>query len=184
MKNLTPAVLNALKGHHSFVHLLRFNFVGLALGFTEGGHDVEFDGLVYESNGLLTEMDDITSSAEQKVGTFKVGFSAVDSTILAILSNDRQFNQLVHVTRAYLNDDGQIIPDPIHLHTFLIASHDVESDSSTAKVIVTLTSEFGNFDVKNGRRTTPASQKKHFVGDQGFYYASAAPGKTLWGSRK
>lgn len=181
MRSLSNEVLTAIKAEHQFCHLLQFDFVGVTLGFTDCGFDITYSGVNFESNGLLLGFEDVRSSNEMRVGSYKVLFTAVDPTIVAIMEGTNQVNRFVHVSRAYLDQSAKVIPAPILLHSYLITDHQIESDNKTAKIVLSMASEFANFESTSGRRSTGASQQLHFPDDKGLDFATVTTKQNRWG---
>ena len=57
----------------------------------------------------------------------------------------------------------------------------INDKEDTSTVVVKSASVFYNFDDTNGRRSTEASQKRHFPNDRGMQFASTTTQDIRWG---
>ena len=62
-----------------------------------------------------------------------------------------------------------------------IKNFTINDQMDTSTVNIRSASVFYNFDDNNGRRTTEASQQRHYPSDKGFQYASTTTQDIRWG---
>lgn len=181
MISVTPAVASALAGDHVFAHLLKFEFSSGAVCFTDAGYDISWNGDTYLANGLLLGMDAPKFTSELRVGETSVAFSAADQSIMAMILNESQINRYVHVYRAFLDQNMQVIPNPIFLHSWLITDASTSTERKEAEIEVSMASEWADFEAARGRRTTDSSQRRFYPTDRGLEFATQVKKDIKWG---
>lgn len=182
MLQITNDVAAALAGEHSYCHLVKLELANdVTLRLTDSGIDIDFNGELYESNGLLLGMDAPTFNAELRIGEISLAFTAADQSVVALMLGVNQINRYAHIYRAYLNDQGQVIPNPILLHSWLINAPDVSDSKDDSQITVPLTSEWADFEAPRGRRSTDANQRRFFPNDKGLEFASQVKKDLKWG---
>lgn len=182
MLQITPQVAAALAGEHNYCHLIRLELANnVNIRLTDCGYPVNWNGEVFEANGILLGMDPPQFSSELRIGEVSLAFTAVDQSMVALMLGVNQINRYAHMFRAYLTDQGQVIPDPILLHTWLINAPDVSDSKDDTQVTVPLVSEWADFEAPRGRRSTDASQRRFFPTDKGLEFASQVKKDLKWG---
>lgn len=182
MITITPQVAAALAGDHDYCHLIRIELANnTVLRFTDSGFDINWQGETFNANGLLLGLDDPSFTSELRIGEISLSFTAADQSIVALMLGTNQINRPVYIYRAYLNPFGQIIPDPILLHAWLITSSDVSDDTDSATCTVRMASEWADFEAPRGRRTTQNSQVRFYPQDKGLEFATQVKKDIKWG---
>ena len=182
MLQLTTQVAAAIAGDHDYCHLIRLELANnTIIRLTDAGFDINWNGETFDANGLLLGMDAPKFTIDIRVGEISLAFTAADQSMVALLLGSNQINRYVYVYRAYLNSQGQVIPDPILLHTWLITSFDVSDSKGSAQITVSMASEWADFEKPAGRRSTDASQQRIYPGDKGMEYAGQVKKDLKWG---
>jgi hypothetical protein len=182
MLQITNDVAAALAGEHSYCHLVKLELANdVTIRLTDSGIDIDLNGELYEHNGLLLGMDAPTFNAELRIGEISLAFTAADQSVVALMLGVNQINRYAHIYRAYLNDQGQVIPNPILLHSWLINAPDVSDSKDDSQITVPLTSEWADFEAPRGRRSTDANQRRFFPTDKGLEFASQVKKDLKWG---
>jgi len=182
MLSVTSQVAAAIAGGADYCHLLRLEFAdNTTIRLTDCGYEVDWSGEIFESNGMLLGMDSPTFTAELRIGEIGLAFSAADQSVVALMLGKNQINRYCHIYRAYLTDQGQVIPNPVLLHTWLVTGSDVSDGNGTSQITVNMASEFADFEAPRGRRSTDASQQRFFPGDKGLEFAAQVRKDLKWG---
>lgn len=182
MLQISSQLAAAIAGDHDYCHLIRMELANnTILRFTDAGFDINFNGETFDANGLLIGMDAPTFNTQLRVGEIQLGFSAADQSIVALMLGQNQINRYVYVYRAYLSDQGVVIPDPLLLHTWLITASDVSDGKGTADCSVAMASEWADFEKPAGRRSTDASQQRIYPGDKGMEFSGQIKKDLKWG---
>lgn len=181
MLQITPQVGVALAGSHNYCHLIRLELAGVTIRLTDAGFDIDWAGEVFNANGLLLGMDAPTFSSDLRVGEISLAFTAADQSLVALMLSKNQINRYVYVYRAYLNGQGQVIPSPILLHTWLITGFDNSDSKGSSQITVSMASEWADFEKPAGRRSTDASQQRIYPADKGMEFAGQVKKDLKWG---
>lgn len=182
MLQVTPQVAAAIAGEHDYCHLIRLELANnVTLRMTDCGYTVNWQGEIFESNGLLLGMDAPTFNAELRIGEIGLAFTAADQSIVALMTGVNQINRYAYIFRAFLTDGGEVIPDPILLHTWLLNAPDVSDSKGESQITTPLTSEWADFEAPRGRRSTDASQRRFFQTDKGLEFAAQVKKDLKWG---
>lgn len=181
MLDVTPQVAVAIAGKHEFCHLIKMELANTTIFLTDNAFPVVWLGQTYEANGLLLGMDSPSFSTEIRIGEISLAFTAADQSMVALVLGANQINRYVKIHRAYLNENGAVIPDPILLHSWLIVSPDITDQKDSAQITLALASEWADFEAVRGRRTTDNSQQRFFQGDKGFEFSALINNDLKWG---
>ncbi|MDX1538821.1 hypothetical protein [Arsukibacterium sp.] len=178
----TPQVAAAIAGDHNYCHLIRMELANnTVLRFTEAGFDIDWNGETFDANGLLLGVDAPSFNTELRIGEIGLSFTAADQSIVALMLSNNQVNRPVYIYRAYINPFGQVIPDPVLLHAWLITSTDVQDDKDSATCTVRMASEWADFEAPRGRRTTQNSQTRYYPQDKGLEFSTQVKKDIKWG---
>lgn len=182
MLQLTAQVAAVIAGDHDYCHLIRIELANSTIiRLTDAGFGVVWNGEVFDANGLLIGMDSPKFTSDIRVGEISLAFSAADQSLVALMLGTNQINRYVNVYRAFLNSQGQVIPDPVLLHTWLITSFDVSDNKKSPQISVSMASEWADFEKPAGRRSTDASQQRIYPGDKGMEFAGQVKKDLKWG---
>lgn len=183
MLNLSPQVIQHIKDGGPYCHLVELALSPSTLYFCDSSFDVIEGGHTYLGNGILRAFDAVTIRNEITVNKTKIEFTAVEQSMVAILLANNQLNRLITISRAYLNDDGTVLGKLQLMQLQVSGEPSSQSDQKTAKITLPAASIWADFDKINGRRSTTASQQKHFPNDTGHFAASEAGKEYKWGRK-
>ena len=107
--------------------------------------------------------------------------SAVDQTYVSIALSENIINADVYIYKGYLDSNNALINDPFLLFFGTIDEYAINDNTSSASLILTVTSHWGNFGKTNGRTTTDNSQKRFFSNDKGMEFAALTVRDIRWG---
>lgn len=181
---LSPAVANKLTKDFQSALICKIDFNGLTLGLTESGYDIELNGVTYLANGLLLGASNYKETAEVKVNNLTLVLSSVDQTITSLLLQNNQIGREVLISRViYDPDDHKTMLAVEEIAVGEIVSFSNGSTSSESAMSITVSSLFADWERKNGRTTTNASQQRVVPGDKGMEYANSIDKELKWGGK-
>jgi len=136
----------------------------------------------YLAQGQFVGYGNINESADLRVGTLELTFTAVDSTMVAVVLNNDYIDKRVVIYRAILNRDYSFTETDVFL-TFdgYVTGYTIKEEDKTATLILECSSQFADFERTNGRRTNPASQNLHFPTDRGMDFSPQIVKDIKWG---
>ena len=184
-RGLTTAVKNELAtGVIDPVLLIEIGF-GTPVYLTNASFDitssVSGSSRTYLSNGHLKNISGVNETNQPTKNTLSLSLSGVDQTYISIALSENIINDDVHIYRGYLDSNNALVSDPFLLFYGTIEEYKISDNTSTANLILSVTSHWGNFSKINGRTTTDNSQKRFFSSDKGMEFAALTVRDIRWG---
>jgi hypothetical protein len=135
----------------------------------------------YTASGHLKGISNTTETNKPTKNSLSISLSAVDQTYVSVILNENVIGKEVKIWKGYLDSSNAIISDPFLLYYGTIDEYKINDSTSTATIVLNITSHWGNFDKQNGRTTTDNSQQRFFSGDKGMEFASLTVRDLRWG---
>ena len=135
----------------------------------------------YLSNGHLKNISAVSETNKPTKNSLIISLSGVDQTYVSIALNENIINDDVHIYRGFLDDNLSLISDPFLLFYGTINDYKITDNTTTAKIVLTVTSHWGNFSKTSGRTTTDNSQQRFFSGDKGMEFSALTVRDIKWG---
>jgi len=184
-RGLSTAVKNELAtGVIDPVLLIEIGF-GTPVYLTNASFDitssVSGSSRTYLSNGHLKNISGVNETNQPTKNTLSLSLSGVDQTYISIALNENIINDDVHIYRGYLDSNNALVSDPFLLFYGTIEEYKISDNTSTANLIISVTSHWGNFSKINGRTTTDNSQQRFFSSDKGMEFAALTVRDIRWG---
>lgn len=187
-RNATAAVLAELAaGQSSPCHLVEVYRDAGTTYLTDAFRSIAWEGNTYTAQGQLLAIEGLGETLDLQIGRVSVTLSGDDDDrvwVAAVLSEEWVGRRLV-VRKAFLDDAGAVILDPLPLFDGHIDDVDVtdelEPNNGTTRVTVHAAPEFSDFTNRPGRHTSDAEQQKFFPGDKFFEHVSAMARTMTWG---
>ena len=184
-RGLTSAVKTELAtGIIEPVILLEFGFA-TPIYLTNASFDitssVSGSSRTYLSNGHLRNISAVSETNKPTKNSLIISLSGVDQTYVSIALNENIINDDVHIYRGFLDGNLSLISDPFLLFYGTINDYKITDNTTTAKIVLTVTSHWGNFSKTSGRTTTDNSQQRFFSGDKGMEFSALTVRDIKWG---
>ncbi len=184
-RGLTSAVKTELAtGIIEPVILLEFGFA-TPIYLTNASFDitssVSGSSRTYLSNGHLKNISAVSETNKPTKNSLIISLSGVDQTYVSIALNENIINDDVHIYRGFLDGNLSLISDPFLLFYGTINDYKITDNTTTAKIVLTVTSHWGNFSKTSGRTTTDNSQQRFFSGDKGMEFSALTVRDIKWG---
>jgi hypothetical protein len=136
----------------------------------------------YLAQGQFIGYGSVIESADLRVGTMEMTFTAVDSTMVAVVLNNDYIDKRVVIYRAVLNDNYSFTNNDVFMiFDGFINGYNIREERDTAVLTLECSSQFADFERTNGRRTNPSSQKLHFATDRGMDFSPQIVKDIKWG---
>lgn len=135
----------------------------------------------YLSNGHLRGISGVSETNKPTKNTLSLSLSAVDQTYVSIALNENIINDNVYIYRGFLDTNNALISDPFLLFYGTIDEYKIGDNTTTANLVLSVTSHWGNFSKVSGRVTTDNSQQRFFSGDKGMEFAALTVRDIRWG---
>ena len=135
----------------------------------------------YLRNGHLKNIAGINETNKPTKNSLQLTLSGVDQTYISIALSENIINKEVYIYRGFLDANNALISDPFLLFFGTIDEYRISDTTSTANLVLNLTSHWGNFEKTSGRVTTDNSQQRFFSGDKGMEFAALTVRDIKWG---
>ena len=184
-RGLTTAVKNELAtGVIDPVLLIEIDF-NTPVYLTNASFDltssVSGSSRTYLTNGHLKNITGINETNKPTKNSLQLTLSGVDQTYISIALSENIINKEVYIYRGFLDSSNALISDPFLLFFGTIDEYRITDTTSTANLVLNLTSHWGNFQKTSGRVTTDNSQQRFFSGDKGMEFAALTVRDIKWG---
>jgi len=135
----------------------------------------------YSSSGHLKGITNVSETNSPTKNTLALSLSGVDQTYVAIALNENIINKEVKVWRGFLDDSNALISDPFLLFYGTIDDFKINDTTTTANLVLTISSHWGQFEKTSGRQTSSNSQQRFFSGDLGMEFTALTVRDIKWG---
>ena len=136
----------------------------------------------YLAQGQFISYGRVTESADLRINSIQMRFTAVDLTTVNLLMNNDYIDKRVVIYRVVLGSDYTFTSDDIWLvFDGSVTAYNIKESKDSATATITVASQFADFERTNGRRTNPASQNIHFPYDKGMDFAPELVKDIKWG---
>jgi hypothetical protein len=189
-RSIASATQTKLAGRQIFVADLIELQLSTTQYLTTSNIDIDYDSSTapdagtntYLAQGQFLDYGNIVESADLRISSIDMTFTAVDTTTIALLMSNDYIDKRVVIYRAILDEDYSFTSDDIWLmFDGTVTAYTIKETENTATVTITIASQFADFLRKNGRRTNPASQNIHFSSDKGMDFSPQIVKDIKWG---
>ena len=135
----------------------------------------------YLTNGHLKNITGINETNKPTKNSLQLTLSGVDQTYISIALSENIINAEVYIYRGFLDANNALIADPFLLFFGTVDEYRITDNTTTANLVLNLTSHWGNFQKTSGRVTTDNSQQRFFSGDKGMEFAALTVRDIKWG---
>lgn len=189
-RNLSTTLQSDLAGRKYILGDLVELHLDTPVYFTNGGFDITWDSPTapdagdntYTAQGQFIEFSNVSETADVRVGTIDLTFTAVDLTTVALVLNNDYINKRVVIYRIIFNDDYTFDSDNVfQFFDGRITDYSISETQTSVTLTITCATQFADFEKLSGRKTNDTSQKLFFANDDGMEFASQIVKEIKWG---
>ena len=189
-RNLSSGLVTSLSAQQMVVTDLIEIHLGTAVYFNNGSIDLDYDSPTapdagsntYLAQGQFLSYGNIIESADLRINSIDMEFTAVDLTTIGLLLNNNFIDKRVVIYRVILGNDYTFEADDVWmLFDGNITAYGIKETGETATVTITVASQFADFMRTSGRKSNPASQNIHFANDRGMDFSPQIVKDIKWG---
>jgi hypothetical protein len=162
--------------------LIKLNFP-TPIYITDYGQDITVNTITYDASSYILQVGDASETGDIRVNSMDLVLSAVERSYVSLLLTSDYINKQVLVQRACLDQNDNIIGDPITYFDGRIVSYEIEDSGTDSKINLEIASHWQDFDKVQNRKTNTKSQQFYFPNDRGFSYASSTITNLKWGRK-
>jgi len=161
-----------------------------AVYFTNASIDINYDSATapdtgtntYLAQGQFIEFTNIKETADVKVNSLDISFTAVDLTTVSLVLNNDYIDKRVVLYRVIFNLDGTLDSQKVfQIFDGKINAWTLGEQQESATLTIQCSSQFADFEKLAGRTTSVASQQLFFPNDTGMEFASKIVKDIRWG---
>lgn len=150
---------------------------------TDYGQNITYNTQTYDASSYILSVGDASETGGIKVNSMSLELSAVGGTYVSLFLNSDNTNKKVIIQRAVIDDDGDVVGDPIDYFTGRITSVEIDDSGTDSVISVEFASHWKDFEKIQNRKTNPASQNFWFPDDKGFRFSASAVTTLKWGRK-
>ena len=117
----------------------------------------------YITNGHLKNITGINETNKPTKNSLQLTLSGVDQTYISIALSENIINTEVYIYRGFLDANNALISDPFLLFFGTIDEYRINDNTSTANLVLNLTSHWGTFEKTSRKLHTFISTKKSLL---------------------
>ena len=189
-RDIASATQTKLAGRQIFVADLIELQLSTPQYLTTSNIDIPYDSTTapdagtntYLAQGQFLSYGNIVETTDLRIAEIDMEFTAVDTTTIALLTNNDYINKRVVIYRAILGSDYSFTSNDVYLvFDGKVTGYTIRESDTTATVTISCASQFADFERTNGRKTNPASQTIYFPNDKGLDFAPELVKDIKWG---
>ena len=144
--------------------------------------DAELNGEFIPQSSLLS-ISPIEEDANFQIGEVNVTLSGVTGAAIALLLRNPYLDRTVKIWRGLFDDEFNVVDVPVLIFDGNISGAVISDDPAegTSTVQVTVSSQWVDFERRNGNKTNDSEQQSRFPGDRGLEFAAESIRNILWG---
>lgn len=183
MPRLNSATKTALNSDQfRLATLITYNFP-TPIYNTDYGVNITYNSNTFTPSSHLLSVDDATETAGVKVNSMNISVSSVEQSFMSLFLTSDYINKQVLIQRVVLDDNDNIIGEPINFFDGRIIGFEASDNDSSSEISIEIASHWSDFDKIQTRRTNTNSQAFYFPDDRGFAFASSTITSLKWGKK-
>ena len=184
-RSLSTAIKNALATNDIRpVHLITIGF-STPVNITDCSFSltssVSGSSVTYNSSDFIMGFSEFSEQTDVSKSSLKLTLSGADQTFISIVLNENVTNDEVDIYRGLLNSSNTLIDDPLLLYKGNIENFSIQESDTSSSVVLSIVSQWADFDKRNGRKTNNNSQQRFFSTDVGMEFSSEIVNQIKWG---
>lgn len=173
-RDLTPAVDAQVQApYFTTCRLFLGQWPSEWLRLTDAAYPIIWNGATYLSTGGMLAAEDLEENGDLKTLQTRLKLSLPDAALFAKVESYSLTGIPISIWRAFLDENGAVIPDPILLMRGFSNGGAYDLTGETADIIIEVVDEMADFDRVKGRRTNHTEQMALYPGDRGFAFVSS-----------
>ena len=144
--------------------------------------DVNLPGIYMPQGGLIS-ISTIDEDANFQIGEVNITLSGVESMSISDLLNNPYLDRSVKIWRGLFDAEFNVVGDPVLIFDGKISGASIEDDPAAGKSVVSVavSSQWVDFERRNGNKTNDAEQQFRFPGDKGLEFSADTIRNISWG---
>ena len=155
--------------------------------FTDNAFNIFYDGNTYLAQGEFLSFTESQESGDLNIASVNIAISALDVSLVRTYGVSSQINQGVRIYRAFLDPNTNLLLGDsgadaiVMLFKGKIAGYQITNNQSTADIQYQVSSQFVNFNKKNGRRSNQQNFQREHPNDRSMEFSHETLNELKWG---
>ena len=155
--------------------------------FTDNAFDIFYNGNTYLAQGEFLSFTESQESGDLNIASVNIAISALDVSLVRTYGVSSQINQGVRIYRAFLDPNTNLLLGDsgadaiVMLFKGKIAGYQITNNQSTADIQYQVSSQFVNFNKKNGRRSNQQNFQREHPNDRSMEFSHETLNELKWG---
>ena len=169
-RDITAAVQAAADAYHVRVVVFAdFDFASTTLRFVAAPYNITYDGNLYIGSGHLGKVSRVEEGSEPRAYQLRFEVSGLDPDVVSTSLNEDYQGRPCNLYLGVLDDDYQVIADPVLLFAGLMDTMDTVIGAS-AQIMIVANSRLIRWEESSGLRYNNAMQQARYPGDLGLEF--------------
>ena len=154
----------------------------VTINSSDPGIDPNLNGTYIPQSDLLS-IAAIEEDANFQIGEVRISLSGVTGAAISLLLGSPYLDRSVKVWRGLFDSEFNVVGDPVLIFDGKISAANIEDDPAEGKstVDITVSSQWVDFERRNGNKTNDSEQQFRFPGDKGLEFAAETIRNIEWG---
>jgi len=136
----------------------------------------------YTAQGQFIGFGNVSETADIRVGSIDISFTAVDLTTIALVTNNEYIDRRIVIYRAILDNNNNLNTQNVFQYfDGRITTFSIQETEKTATLTIQCATQFADFEKQAGRTTNVASQQIFFPNDKGMEFSAGIVKDIKWG---
>ena len=136
----------------------------------------------YTAQGQFIGFGNVSETADIRVGSIDISFTAVDLTTIALVTNNEYIDRRIVIYRAILDNNNNLNTQNVFQYfDGRITTFSIQETENTATLTIQCATQFADFEKQAGRTTNVASQQIFFPNDKGMEFSAGIVKDIKWG---
>jgi len=155
--------------------------------YNNSAFDIFYDGNTYLAQGEFLSFTESQESGDLNIASVNIAISALDVSLVRTYGVSSQINQGVRIYRAFLDPNTNLLLGDsgadaiVMLFKGKIAGYQITNNQSTADIQYQVSSQFVNFNKKNGRRSNQQNFQREHPNDRSMEFSHETLSELKWG---
>ena len=148
-----------------------------------GSGDPDLDDGQFIPQSSLLNISSIEEDANFQIGEVNVTLSGVNGAAISLLLGNPYLDRTVKIWRGLFDSEYNVVGTPVLIFDGHISGANITDDPEDGRstVQVSVSSQWVDFERRNGNKTNDAEQQSRFPGDKGLAFAAESIRNIRWG---
>lgn len=155
--------------------------------FTDNPYDLDYAGNTYSAQGEFISISETQLNSAVQISSVNIAINALTLSNVQTFATSEIVNQTVSIFRGFIDPNTNVLlGDSSGENAFLlfkgkVAGYTITNNQTNADIQLQVSSQFVNFNRKNGRRTNQNNFHREHPNDDSMEFSHEALAEIKWG---